>query len=180
VKFVLAAGNSGVEAATNIVVKQAERLMLVLVYGIVALLVWWEFKSHTGAMPNDTWSFASGVRGWKPFPACLGLGFYLRGDVVAPNFLGTLTSPRTYGGAGAGSTMFWVDPERELTCVFLSAGLITCELRNIDRMQRISDLVVSALVDLKRPEATALALARQPQGKGRAAAGPPQVSSNNA
>ncbi|HUG20937.1 efflux RND transporter permease subunit [Piscinibacter sp.] len=43
--FVLAAGNSGVEAATNIVVKQSERLMLLLVYGIVSLLVWWEFKS---------------------------------------------------------------------------------------------------------------------------------------
>lgn len=50
VKFVLAAGNSGVEAATNIVVKQAERLMLLLVYGIVALLVWWEFKSWRVAL----------------------------------------------------------------------------------------------------------------------------------
>ncbi|RQP23702.1 efflux RND transporter permease subunit [Piscinibacter terrae] len=50
VKFILAAGNSGVEAATNIVVKQAERLMLLLVYGIVALLVWWEFKSWRMAL----------------------------------------------------------------------------------------------------------------------------------
>ena len=48
---------------------------------------------------------------------------------------------------GAGSTMFWVDPERDLSCVFLSSGLITCELRNTDRMQRISDLLVAALVD---------------------------------
>lgn len=102
-------------------------------------------RNHTGSMPNDTWSFASGARGWKPFPACLGLGFYLRGDVVAPNFLGTLTSARSYGGMGAGSTMFWVDPERDLTCVFLSTGLITCELRNVERMQRISDMVVAAV-----------------------------------
>ena len=50
VKFVLAAGNSGIEAATNIVVKQSERLMLILVYGIVALLVWWEFKSWRVAL----------------------------------------------------------------------------------------------------------------------------------
>jgi len=49
-KFELAAGNSGIEAATNIVVKQAERLMLILVYGIVALLVWWEFKSWRVAL----------------------------------------------------------------------------------------------------------------------------------
>lgn len=44
-EFLLAAGNAGIEAVTNIVVKRAERLMLFLVYGIVALLVWWEFKS---------------------------------------------------------------------------------------------------------------------------------------
>jgi len=103
-------------------------------------------RNHTGQMPNDTWSFASGPRGWRPFPAYLGLGFYLRGEGIAPNFLGTLTSPRTYGGMGAGSTMFWVDPERDLSCVFLTSGLITCELRNTDRMQRVSDLVVSAVV----------------------------------
>jgi CubicO group peptidase (beta-lactamase class C family) len=47
---------------------------------------------------------------------------------------------------GAGSTMFWVDPERDITCVFMSAGLITCELRNTERMQRISDMVVAAAV----------------------------------
>jgi predicted RND superfamily exporter protein len=45
VKFKLAAGNAGIEAATNIVIKQAERTMLLLVYGIVTLLVLWEFKS---------------------------------------------------------------------------------------------------------------------------------------
>ncbi|HSV71985.1 MAG TPA: MMPL family transporter [Methylibium sp.] len=45
VRFVLAAGNAGVEAATNIVIKQAERLMLLLVYGIVTVLVFWEFRS---------------------------------------------------------------------------------------------------------------------------------------
>jgi predicted RND superfamily exporter protein len=45
VKINLAAGNAGIEAATNIVIKQSERLMLILVYGIVALLVFWEFKS---------------------------------------------------------------------------------------------------------------------------------------
>lgn len=44
-EFLLAAGNAGIEAVTNIVVKQAERLMLLLVYAVVALLVFWEFKS---------------------------------------------------------------------------------------------------------------------------------------
>jgi hypothetical protein len=50
-----------------------------------------------------------------------------------------LTSPCTFGGMSAGSTMFWVDPVRDLACVFLTSGLITCELRNTDRM-RISDI----------------------------------------
>lgn len=103
-------------------------------------------RNHTGALPNETWSFAVGARGWQPVPANLGLGFYLRGDTVHPNFLGTLTSPRTFGGAGAGSTMFWVDPQRELSCVYLTTGLIVDELRHVDRLQRISDMVVSALV----------------------------------
>jgi predicted RND superfamily exporter protein len=44
-QFMLAAGNSGIEAATNIVIKQAKTEMLVLVYAIVALLVLWEFRS---------------------------------------------------------------------------------------------------------------------------------------
>ena len=44
-QFTLAGGNSGIEAATNIVIKQAETEMLILVYAIVGLLVWWEFRS---------------------------------------------------------------------------------------------------------------------------------------
>ena len=44
-QFLMAAGNAGIEAATNIVIKRAETQMLLLVYGIVALLVLWEFRS---------------------------------------------------------------------------------------------------------------------------------------
>lgn len=45
IDFLLAGGNAGVEAATNIVIEQSEPLMLALVYGIVALLILWEFRS---------------------------------------------------------------------------------------------------------------------------------------
>jgi predicted RND superfamily exporter protein len=45
VKFLQAAGNSGVEAATNIVVKKANREMLFLVYGAVILLAFITFRS---------------------------------------------------------------------------------------------------------------------------------------
>lgn len=44
-KFLLAGGNAGIQAVTNIVVKQSEVQMLFLVYGIVGLMVWWQFRS---------------------------------------------------------------------------------------------------------------------------------------
>lgn len=40
-----AAGNAGIEAATNIVIKFSEPMMLALVFIIISLVVWWEFKS---------------------------------------------------------------------------------------------------------------------------------------
>ena len=45
VKFLLAAGSAGIEAATNIVVKDAWRKMLWLVYGAVVLLAFVTFRS---------------------------------------------------------------------------------------------------------------------------------------
>lgn len=45
VKFLLAAGNAGIEAATNIVVKHANREMLFWVYGAVTLLCLLTFRS---------------------------------------------------------------------------------------------------------------------------------------
>jgi hypothetical protein len=44
-KFLLAAGSAGIEAATNIVVKDAWRTMLLLVYGAVLLLAFVAFRS---------------------------------------------------------------------------------------------------------------------------------------
>ena len=102
--------------------------------------------NHTGLMPNNLWNYAREMRGWDEFPAFLGLGFFLRGSGIFPMYFGTMASPRTFGGVGAGSTMFWVDPERDLTFVCLTAGLLE-ETRNIDRFQRLSDLLFAAVVD---------------------------------
>ena len=44
-KFLLAGGNAGIQAVTNIVVKKSEIQMLILVYGIVGFMVWWQFRS---------------------------------------------------------------------------------------------------------------------------------------
>jgi len=45
VRFMLAAGSAGIDAATNIVVKKAMREMLLWVYGAVLLLCWFTFRS---------------------------------------------------------------------------------------------------------------------------------------
>jgi len=101
-------------------------------------------RNYTRDMPNQMWSYTSGMRGWEAFPAMLGLGFFLRGDGVFPMPFGTLASPRTFGGLGAGSNMFWVDPERDVTCVFLSTGLLE-ESYNTDRLQRVSDMILASI-----------------------------------
>jgi CubicO group peptidase (beta-lactamase class C family) len=102
--------------------------------------------NRTGALSNSIWDYALAVRGWQPWPAYLGLGFFLRGEGVFPTPFGQLASPRTFGGFGAGSTAFWVDPERDLTYAFLSSGLLE-ESRSLERHQRLADLVHAAAVD---------------------------------
>jgi CubicO group peptidase (beta-lactamase class C family) len=97
-------------------------------------------------MPNDIWDYAVEERGWPVFPAYLGLGFFLRGEGVHPTPFGSLASARTFGGVGAGSTSFHVDPEKDLSYAFLSTGLLE-ETRSTERHQRISNLVHAAMVD---------------------------------
>jgi CubicO group peptidase (beta-lactamase class C family) len=102
--------------------------------------------NHTGLMPNNLWNYARELRGWDEFPAYLGLSFFLRGAGIFPTYFGTMASPGTFGGMGAGSTMFWVDPERDVTFVCLTAGLLE-ESHSLERFQRLSDLVHAAVVD---------------------------------
>lgn len=45
VRFLQAAGNAGIEAATNIVVRDANRMMLLLVYGAITVLCFLAFRS---------------------------------------------------------------------------------------------------------------------------------------
>ncbi len=101
--------------------------------------------NQTGTRRNSLWDYALEMRGWNEFPAFLGLTFFLRGTGIFPHWFGTLTSPGTFGSVGAGSTVFWVDPERELTFVCLTAGLLE-ETRSVDRSGRLADLVCSSVV----------------------------------
>ena len=100
---------------------------------------------QTGDMPNDLYSGIAAMRGWEAPAGNFGLGFSLSGTGTAPNFFGPFTSPRTFGNYGAGSTLFWVDPERDLTFVFLSSGVMD-EGDNVARFQKLSTLAVAAVV----------------------------------
>lgn len=100
--------------------------------------------NQTGEHPNDIFDYAREMRGWPDWPAYIGLTFFLRGEGLFPTSMGHLTSPSTYSGQGAGSTLFWVDPERDLTFICLTAGLLE-DGDNMLRFQRLSDLVVGAV-----------------------------------
>jgi CubicO group peptidase (beta-lactamase class C family) len=102
--------------------------------------------SHTGDEINHIFDAMCESRGWAPFPAHLGLGFFLRGTGIFPMPFGATASPDTFGGLGAGSTMFWVDPQRELCFVCLTTGVLE-DSRNFERMHRLSDMVLASVID---------------------------------
>ena len=102
--------------------------------------------NQTGDLPNGIWDYARASHGWPTFPAYLGYGFFVRGEGAwYPTPFALAASPGSFGGFGAGSNCFWVDPERELVCVYLSAGLMP-ETKSTPRRQRIADLVQAAVV----------------------------------
>jgi CubicO group peptidase (beta-lactamase class C family) len=100
-------------------------------------------RNWTGDKPNELYRRLVEPRGWGVYPAYLGLGFQVRGEKMVHNLFGTLTSPRTFGNYGAGSSLFWIDPELQMTFVCLTAGVMN-GVDNIERFQRLSDVAVSA------------------------------------
>lgn len=99
---------------------------------------------HTGDLPNELYKAAHLRAGWAVAPAYMGLGFNVRGTRIVNHQLGTLTSPETFGNYGAGSTLLWVDPALDVSFAACSAGVMT-QTANIERFQKLSDLVVSAM-----------------------------------
>ena len=103
-------------------------------------------KIHTGDMVNHFYDYARVMHGWPQFPHNFGLTFYIRGEGNFPMPLGLTASPGSFAGLGAGSNMFLVDPQRDLTFVFLSAGLME-ETNNLLRCQRLADMVIASVVN---------------------------------
>ena len=94
----------------------------------------------TGDKPNEF--YASGIRasgGIAP-PANLGLGFSIRGPQMGVSMFGTMASPGTFGAHGAGTTLIWADPERDISFVGLMTGLMKT-IDNVWRWQRLCDIV---------------------------------------
>ena len=100
-------------------------------------------RNWTGERPNELTTARAQQRGWPPEPAYMGLGFALRGTAICHHLFGTLASPGTFGNHGAGSTIYWVDPARDVSFVCLTAGVMD-SLDNIERFQRLSDIALSA------------------------------------
>ena len=101
--------------------------------------------NYTGDKPNGMFGPLYHSLGWEQPPACLGLGLVLRGEGVYHHHYGTLASPGTFGSMGAGSTVFWVDPVRQMTFVCLRAGVMP-EGGSIECYQRLSDMALSAAI----------------------------------
>ncbi len=99
----------------------------------------------TGDFPNELYRAVHLRMGWEEMPAYMGLGFNVRGTKIGHHQLGTLTSPETFGNYGAGSALFWVDPALDVSFACLTAGVMT-QAANIERFQKLSDIVVSACV----------------------------------
>ena len=79
-----------------------------------------------------------------PLKAHYGLhGGFVRGTGHMPNVCGYLANPNAFAGLGGGSTFYMVDPKRELTVVFLSAGFIE-GLPHLIRAAKLNDLVLAA------------------------------------
>ncbi len=99
----------------------------------------------TGEFPNELYRTVHLRSGWEEMPAYMGLGFNVRGTKIGHHQLGTMTSPETFGNYGAGSALFWVDPALDVSFACLTAGVMS-QAANIERFQKLSDIVVSACI----------------------------------
>ncbi|MEY2853540.1 MAG: hypothetical protein RL030_672 [Pseudomonadota bacterium] len=102
-------------------------------------------KVRTGERVNELYAARGRAEGLEPVPAYIGLGFTLRGEMLCHHMFGTLASPGTFGNYGAGTTLFWIDPVRDISFTCLSAGVMEHNA-NTRRFQRLADLVFSAVL----------------------------------
>ena len=101
-------------------------------------------KNHTGSLPNSAFVPEKEARSKPDSPALYSLlGGYVRGEGHYLTGAGYTPSPRAFYGVGGGSTMWMVDPDRDLTVCFLSADFIE-RLHHLERLSKINDLALAA------------------------------------
>jgi CubicO group peptidase (beta-lactamase class C family) len=101
-------------------------------------------RNHTGDMINGSTEFYTEAFQLPPLRANFSLlGGYARDEGHFLTGMGLTASPRAICAIGGGSTMWMVDPARDLTFVFLSAGFIE-GLAHFARLSRLSDLALAA------------------------------------
>jgi CubicO group peptidase (beta-lactamase class C family) len=84
--------------------------------------------------------------GDETFPANFTLlGGYVRGTGNYLNPAGKTASPTALAAMGGGSTGWLIDTERDLTFIFLSAGLVE-GFAHPKRLERLADLAIAAVV----------------------------------
>lgn len=104
-------------------------------------------QNHTGDLSNGAWEHERESRGLPDFPANFSLlGGYVRGSGHYPTGAGFTASPGAIYALGGGSTMWMVDPARDLTVSLLTAGFID-GLAHLERACRINDFALAACVD---------------------------------
>lgn len=108
-------------------------------------IVDYAYANHTGDRPNHFWDFDTEARRIDDFVPNFSLGGgYVRGRGHGLTPLGLTASPSAFGAVGGGSTLFMVDPPRELVLVFQSAGLLS-GLGHFRRLQQLSDLALASV-----------------------------------
>lgn len=103
-------------------------------------------QNHTGTLRNVLFDMWIGVRNWIEYPASIGCGFFVRGTGNTPGPFSVMNSANAFGGFGAGSTGFIVDPGRDTTLCFLSTGLME-DSYSFERMGVYSSLVLAAMTE---------------------------------
>lgn len=104
-------------------------------------------QNHTGELADGAWDFDRERLDLRPHPAKFSLlGGYVRGTGHHLSVLGDTASPRAFGAVGGGSTFWMVDPDRDLTFVFLSAGFLSGYDHYL-RLHRLADLALATCDD---------------------------------
>ncbi|WP_285474893.1 serine hydrolase domain-containing protein [Actinoplanes sp. NBRC 101535] len=102
-------------------------------------------QNHTGELPNEAFNFEVQARNLDPLIANFTLlGGYVRGTGHSLTSAGYTASPETITAVGGASTGWMIDPQHDLTVIYLSAGFIE-GLRHFERLQRINDLALAAV-----------------------------------